>query len=263
MTEHTGELAVKIDGIGGGPGCGKTTQLRTIQQSARFVCGFVFADMREDIIKWHLDPNNESPLRHVFVAAKKDSSAGKLIGDAPINDAVTLYLYAKDHEFRTLGLGGIRRAFLSGWPRSDLQFQHMLSLDSHAHFWNLHITEARADENRLERIRKGEARDDDKPEVFMDRWTTFRDISDPARVRFQEAHPGQCTTMEFMWSLRKKTKTILSNTRLTTTERSSLFGQINNEGTDAWNKISKIDGVSSQVSGFRKGTPLGQVAAPA
>ena len=52
--------------VGGGPNCGKTTALRLLQKASIYVHGFVYADISDDIIKFHRDPLNQSPFKEAF-----------------------------------------------------------------------------------------------------------------------------------------------------------------------------------------------------
>ncbi len=227
-----------ITAIIGSPNCGKTTLMRILQAASTYIHGFHFCDMTEDVIAWHEDKKNLSPLYPVFESSKSERKVGNLLNDQVINIAFVNYLLAQQGQ---KGLeDGIRHVVISGWPRSDGQIIEMKTLDHLACLCKVDISEARADENRERRIRSGVKRDDDDPQTFKRRWDKYHNITEPAVVRFADDHLEQFVEMPFMWTPARKALHLIDNMNITAEERGSLMCRINDPNSSASEIINEI-----------------------
>lgn len=217
-----------LSGVGG-PGCGKTTLKKILKAAAVYLTGFHFFDMSDDIIAWHKDTRNGSPLRDAFSgAADKERKKGNLFGAEVINAAVKQYL-----EHIESVHGEIRRACIFGWPRSEEQIKYMLDLDKHAQMAMIEIAQSRADQNRLLRIEKGEGRPDDEPEVFSNRWKTYDTTTKPSCIDFGQQHLDQFRRFDFGVPLKRKALAVIHFMNIKPEESGSMVARINDPKSEA------------------------------
>jgi adenylate kinase family enzyme len=159
------------------------------------------ADYSRHIHKWHINPDNESPLRELALSHKHIRDTGNMIPDKEVEKLILCYLYARERilanelQFIEVKPGenpppmGIERFICSGWPRNQAQIEAM-----HVHFRNpmivlLDVSFKESNEKRLKRIEEceaaGETRTDDLDEgTFMNRWHIYQHVTEPAIKSF-------------------------------------------------------------------------------
>ncbi len=244
MIEVPPPTGIRMDCVSGTPLCGKTTIRKILQYASCYLAGFHWFDSSDHIIEWHKDPANNSPFHDAFIAANKLSSAGNLINDTLMNNALYFYLHAqmKLH-------GDVRHVTLFGFPRKRLQIKAILDIDPNAGIFFIDATQDEAEANRLRRIEEGSTRPDDQPGPFAQRW---KRCVEPNGTRdelmaFGKEHPGQFTLIPFSWKLGRRVAVIANKMNVEITERTSIIKQINTAESEACRRIEKIDGPRIRV----------------
>lgn len=232
---------VGITAIVGPPCCGKSKLLNILKEAAALLQGFLFCDMSDDIIEWHKDPKNHSPLMEAFVGSEETRSKGNLLNNVIINAAVADYIHFQREERRKFGQR-IHHVVISGWPRTEYQISDMLSMDHNARVVHIEISEARADENRIMRIKNGIVRKDDEPVVFASRWEKYRTITRPDIQSFENLHGVQFISVQFTWAPAKKAEFVMRRMNITPVERGSLIKRIHEPNSKAAQLIEEIMG---------------------
>ena len=227
----------------GGPNCGKTTLIKLLEKASVFVHGFIYADMSDDVIKFHRDPANSSPFKAAFDSVEHLRKIGKLLDDNLVFEAVLYYLDVKKAAIEKED-GHLRQVILSGFGRTFVQKDQALSQDPEARFFHISCTRAIANQNRLGRITRGEPRPDDLDEkVFNDRWDGF-DNNGLKVIQACEAEYralGRFNSVPFMNPLRSKALALMRAMDLTVEERNSIRGQLCNPHSKAGQYIIEIE----------------------
>jgi len=229
--------------VGGGPSCGKTTLLRLLQEASLYVHGFIYADMSDDIIKFHRDPLNQSPFKEAFDSVEHLRKIGRLLSNDLVYEALLYYLDVRKTAIEAED-GHVRQIVLSGFNRTFPQKEKILEQDPQARFFHITCTRDIANHNRLGRIKCGEPRPDDLDEkVFNERWDNFDEngfkVLESCEAEYKEL--GRFNSVPFMNSLRSKALALMRTMDLTTTERISIRGQLCNPNSKAGQYIIKIE----------------------
>ena len=254
MTEIQPPTGFRVFGNSGSPLCGKTTLRKIFAAASCYLTGFVYLDMSDDVIEWHKDQNSHSPFRDAFMAAEESRKAGHLITDDLINQALYYHL----HTCVVPRPDGLRHLWISGFPRKRRQVDALLKMDPGAIIGFINATRDEADQNRLRRIASGDNRDDDTPEAFAVRWSSY-DKPGGTREEISEYgahHPDRFTCVKFEWSLETKLRRFVNRMNVTPAERGSLVRQFNTAGSSARLLIEKIEGPRRQVAPVSAGSAL-------
>ena len=232
--------------VGGGPNCGKTTALRLLQKASIYVHGFVYADISDDIIKFHRDPLNQSPFKEAFDSVEHLRKIGKLLSNDLVYEALLYYLDIRKSAIEAED-GHVRQITLSGFGRTFPQKGKILEQDPEARFFHITCTRAIANQNRLGRIKRGEPRPDDLDEkIFNERWDNFDEnglkVLESCEAEYKEL--GRFNSAPFMNSLRSKALALMRTMNLTTAERISIRGPLCNPNSEAGKYITEIEGGS-------------------
>lgn len=231
---------IKITALVGPPSCGKSTLLGVMSKAATLVCGTVFCDMSEDIIEWHKNPVNASPLMNVFIAAETDRSNGNLLNDDIINAAVTSYIEWRGQQVLNNDGRPLENFVIAGWPRTPGQFALMESIDDESHLTHIRIMEDQANQNRINRIKRGTIRKDDDPGTFARRWEKYHKVTEPEILKFRDRYRNRYVAVNFNWHLPYKAELIMRRMRADVEVRTSLIKRIHETGSDAHSFIKSI-----------------------
>ena len=238
----TSESVFASDGvlcIIGPPGCGKTTLRNKLQKSAKFLAGVESFDMSQ-IMDWHKDPINNSPLRSEFSGnADGERRSGNLVNDALTCDGLMFRLEAANMDNIVAGKGPIRRLVLSGVPRTVTQYQRLTGQFPNLKLVGINLDYNQANSNRLRRIANGESRPDDVESVFKNRWKRYHESTEPFINWAQEN--GLILMINFKTMLSLKCIHAIKHMGLSDCEYKSMDKQIRNPDCDAHWEIKRVE----------------------
>ncbi len=208
---------------------GKSTLVQGLGIAALYIEGFVFTDMSA-IFKWHRDPANKSPFMEAAIIAKQlQEDTGKLAPDGLTIDCFVFFIsWVKKTN------GKIRHICISGLPRTAYQLLEVMGMFPKMRMAYIYCAPEVLEENRLNRIKRGEGRIDDSPETFKDRCslfydTTFAEVIGP----FEKAYKNSKRFIQINYSANLESKllalTYFMDIKLE--ERCSLRGQIQGKDT--------------------------------
>lgn len=229
---------IPITSLISGPSCGKTTLIQAMQLAACNVGGFVITDMSE-IMNWHQNPKNYSPLRESFITAEAVRKRGDLVDDYLIFAGFVFYLVQMQHQSL---LGDIRKVLISGLPRKSLQAELLLEHFPLFILAYIDCPQEESERRRLKRIADGIVRDDDDPVIFVRRWKNFHNETEPTVEEYKAKHlnDGRFLTIDYRRAPLTKGLILLKAMRLKDNEYRSLHFQLVNPHCEAFKHLDKV-----------------------
>ncbi|MBP6858490.1 MAG: hypothetical protein KBC33_01510 [Candidatus Pacebacteria bacterium] len=229
---------IPVTSLISGASCGKTTLIQAMRLAICNVGGFVITDMSE-IMDWHQDPKNHSPLRKSFITAQAVRQRGDLVDDYLIFAGFVFYLVQKQHQS---SLGNIRKILISGLPRKSLQAELLLEHFPSFILAYIDCPQEESNRRRLKRIADGPVRDDDDPATFERRWKNFHAETEPTVEEFKAKHldDGRFLTIDYRRAPLTKSLILLKAMRLKDNEYRSLHFQLVNSHCEAFKHLDKV-----------------------
>lgn len=232
---------IKVLALVSPPSCGKSTRLEGIRQSLTNVTGVITIDMSA-IIDWHQDLSNKSSLATDFLEADKVRKQGGLIDDDLVFHGFLTFLTKTEQNMLEADRGPIRNILISGVPRKRRQQQLLLYAFKDAHIAYIDCPYNISNERRLKRISSGTVRDDDMPEVFERRWTSFNSETLPCLKTFADAecNKGRFHVLKHTQTPLEGAQKLLKYMGLTIPAYTSMLHQLKTPGCDAYEFLSNV-----------------------